>query len=409
VLVVDDSALVRRALSDAIGAASDMEVAGTAADPFEAREKILALNPDVLTLDLEMPRMGGLSFLRQLMQHHPLPVVVISSLTGPSCDASIEALRLGAVDVMAKPCGSYSVGSIAAELPGKLRAAARTRPYLARRVHPEAAARSGKLASLESHRGRETQPDLPLEDPRSASGGLAGNRKALIPVHPEPKPSAIVPLQSRYRAGTDPDLIALGASTGGTEAIALVLEALPRELPGIVIAQHIPAGFSLAFAQRLDRCCALEVREASDGDEIRPGLALVAPGNFHMVVRRSGKRLFVQVIDGPLVCYQRPSIDVLFHSAVKARPRAALGLLLTGMGTDGAQGLLAMRSHGACTIAQDEKTCVVFGMPKEAIRLGGAEKVVGLPAIAASIVDTVNAPSFAGSANPRSVEGRDDR
>ncbi len=366
VLVVDDSALVRRALSEAITAASDMEVAGTACDPFDAREKLLALKPDVMTLDLEMPRMGGLSFLRQLMQHHPLPVIVISSLTGPSCEASIEALRLGAVDVMAKPCGSYSVGRIREDLPEKLRAAARVRPFLRKRTI------------------------VAEEGPRPAG--------TMTSIRPGEPPTERVRLASSYRPGSAQHLIAMGASTGGTEALAAILEALPVELPGIVITQHIPAGFSLAFAQRLNRTCALEVREAVNGDVILPGQALVAPGNFHMVVRRTGNRLSVDVVDGPQVCYQRPSVDVLFQSVAKAVGSAATGILLTGMGTDGANGLLAMRRQGARTLVQDERSSVVFGMPKEAIRLGAAERVLGLGSMAAALIDAAEA-SAAGRAH----------
>jgi two-component system chemotaxis response regulator CheB len=365
VLVVDDSALVRRALSEAITAAGDMEVAGTACDPFDAREKLLALEPDVMTLDLEMPRMGGLSFLRQLMQHHPLPVIVISSLTGPSCEASIEALRLGAVDVMAKPCGSYSVGRIREDLPEKLRAAARVRPFLRKRP----------MAVEES-----SPAELAVRPPATMTA-----------IRPGETLGERVRLASSYRPGSAPHLIAMGASTGGTEALAAILEALPVELPGIVITQHIPAGFSLAFAQRLNRTCALEVKEAVNGDVILPGQALVAPGNFHMVVRRVGNRLSVDVVDGPQVCYQRPSVDVLFQSVAKAVGSAATGILLTGMGTDGANGLLAMRQQGARTLVQDERSSVVFGMPKEAIRLGAAERVLGLGSMAAALIEAAEA------------------
>ncbi len=363
--MVDDSALVRRALSEAITAAGDMEVAGTACDPFDAREKLLALEPDVMTLDLEMPRMGGLSFLRQLMQHHPLPVIVISSLTGPSCEASIEALRLGAVDVMAKPCGSYSVGRIREDLPEKLRAAARVRPFLRKRP----------MAVEES-----SPAELAVRPPATMTA-----------IRPGETLGERVRLASSYRPGSAPHLIAMGASTGGTEALAAILEALPVELPGIVITQHIPAGFSLAFAQRLNRTCALEVKEAVNGDVILPGQALVAPGNFHMVVRRVGNRLSVDVVDGPQVCYQRPSVDVLFQSVAKAVGSAATGILLTGMGTDGANGLLAMRQQGARTLVQDERSSVVFGMPKEAIRLGAAERVLGLGSMAAALIEAAEA------------------
>ncbi len=347
VLVVDDSALVRRILSDAVHAAGDLELVGAAADGFEAREKIVAFDPDVITLDLEMPRVGGLSFLRQLMQHHPLPVIVISSLTGPSCEASFEALRLGAVDVMAKPDGSRSVGRIAEDLPAKLRAAALTKPYLARR----------------KAEASELRPAAPVSTP-------AGR----------PATAAVL------SAGDCSRLIAIGASTGGTEAIAQLMPDFPADTPGMVITQHIPAGFSLAFANRLNRCSAMEVKEAVDGDEICAGRALVAPGNFHMLVRRSGGRLYVNVVDGPQVCYQRPSVDVMFQSVAKAMGASAVGVVLTGMGSDGAQGMLAMRQAGAVTLAQDEESSAIFGMPREAIRRGGASRVVGLDQMADAIL-----------------------
>ncbi len=372
VLVVDDSALVRRALCAAIMATDDMEVAGTAADPFEAREKILALEPDVLTLDLEMPKMGGLSFLRQLMQHHPLPVIVISSLTGPSCEATFEALRLGAVDVMAKPNGSYSVGRIGEDLPVKLRAAALVRPHLRARIAtPDPVAPSAARSPARSAAGSIARPVPPSKrqsDPPSSPSlqtAVPGTR-----------------LNERQEATR---LIAIGASTGGTEAIAQILVALPADTPALVITQHIPAGFSLAFANRLNRLCAFEVKEAVDGDEVMPGRALIAPGDFHMVVARTGSRLHVRVIGGPQVCYQRPSVDVMFRSVAQAMQASAIGVLLTGMGADGAAGLLAMRQEGAATIAQDERTSVVFGMPKEAIRLGAAVSILGLPLIAEAI------------------------
>jgi len=338
VLIVDDSAIVRKILSDAISSEPDLEVVGTAPDPYVARDKILALDPDVLTLDIEMPRMDGLTFLKKLMRFHPLPAVVISSLAQPSCRAALEAMEYGAVEVLAKPGGPYSVGELRHSLAEKIRAAAIARPP----VQPSVVA----------------APEAKAPPPE-----IAG--KPLLP------------------SGT---VIAIGASTGGTEAIAAVLTRLPAETPGVVIVQHIPAAFSRAFAERLNTMCRMEVREAADGDALRDGLALVAPGDFHMLLRRSGGRYFVDVKTGPRVCYQRPSVDVLFQSVSEAAAQRAVGVLLTGMGSDGAQGLLRMRQAGAHTIAQDEASCVVFGMPREAIALGAAAQVASLALMPGAIL-----------------------
>jgi len=338
VLIVDDSAIVRRILTEALAGEPDLEVVGSAPDPYVARDKILALRPDVLTLDIEMPRMDGLTFLKKLMHFHPIPAVVISSLAQPSCRAAVEALELGAVEVLAKPGGPYSVGELRHTLASKIRAAAMSR---VRRAQPAA-----------EPPVRDTQPlAAPLRSP------LPGDM-----------------------------VIAIGASTGGTEAIVSVLTKLPASTPGIVIVQHIPPQFSRAFANRLNDLCALEVKEAEDGDTLRPGRALVAPGDFHMLLRNSGGRYSVIVKTGPRVCYQRPSVDVLFSSVAEAAGNRAIGVLLTGMGADGSQGLLKMRQAGARTIAQDEATCVVFGMPREAIALNAAEQVLPLPAIANGIL-----------------------
>ena len=339
VLVVDDSAIVRKILTETIAAEPDMEVVGTAPDPYVARDKILALNPDVLTLDIEMPRMDGLTFLKKLMLYHPMPVIVISSLGHSSCEASVEALRHGAIEVLAKPGGPYSIGELRTALAAKLRAAASA---CIRNVAPKAVA-------------------------------------------PHPRPPA--------RAGSfrQDAVIAIGASTGGTEAIREVLMEMPADTPPIVITQHIPQAFSAAFAGRLDRSCAMEVREARDGDEARPGLALVAPGNFHMLLRRAGGGFRVQVQDGPQVCYQRPSVDVLFASVAESAKDHAVGALLTGMGCDGAQGLLRMKRAGARTIAQNEESCVVYGMPREAVKLGAADQVMALSAIPQALLQACRA------------------
>jgi two-component system chemotaxis response regulator CheB len=333
VLVVDDSAIVRKVLTDSLSAEPDLEVVGTAPDPFIARDKILSLEPDVLTLDIEMPRMDGLTFLRKLMRYRPMPVIVISSLGEASCQAAVSALREGAVEVLAKPGGPYSVGELRLALPNKIRAAALARVW--RREPAEAKPQAAAL--------------------QAAAAGASR-------------------------------VIAIGASTGGTEAIERVLTRLPANCPGLVIAQHIPAGFSRAFAERLNQSCAIEVREAVDGDRVEPGLALVAPGNLHMLLRKTGAGYRVNVKDGPPVCYQRPSVDVLFQSAAAAAGAGAVGVILTGMGSDGAQGLLKMRQAGAATIAQDEETCVVFGMPKEAIRCGAVDRVAPLGKIPEAIL-----------------------
>jgi two-component system chemotaxis response regulator CheB len=336
VLIVDDSAIVRKILTETISAEKDMEVVGTAPDPFIARDKILALKPDVLTLDIEMPRMDGLTFLKKLMAYHPMPVIIISSLTQSSCEISMEALRCGAVEVMAKPGGPYSIGELRTALASKLRAAA-----------------------------------------------YAQVRKPAPATAPSPSPPI---LRQISRSSSDSVVLAIGASTGGTEAIRVVLESMPVSAPGIVIAQHIPPVFSAAFASRLNKLCSIEVSEAKDGDEVRSGRALVAPGNFHMVLRRNGGGYRVEVRTGPQVCYQRPSVDVLFSSVAEAAGDQAIGALLTGMGADGAQGLLRMKQKGAQTIAQDEESCVVYGMPREAVKLGAAGEVLPLTSIASAML-----------------------
>jgi len=334
ILIVDDSAIVRKLLSEALSEEKDIEVVGTAPDPFVARDKILALKPDVLTLDIEMPRMDGLTFLKKLMHYQPMPVVVISSLGHAGCQATLEALRLGAVEVLAKPGGPYSVGELRMDLAAKIRAAAAAR---LRRAPAEPSA---------------------MPEP--------------LPPVPECDTSTV---------------IAIGASTGGTEAIQQVLTRLPANSPGIVISQHIPPVFSLAFANRLNEICPMEVKEARDGDTLARGRALVAPGNFHMLLRKSpGGGFRVTVQDGPRVCYQRPSVDVMFSSVAEAAGSHAVGVLLTGMGSDGARGLLKMKQAGAKTIAQDEASCVVFGMPKEAIHLGAADQVACLSWVPAAIL-----------------------
>ena len=344
VLIVDDSALVRRALTEGLSADPDIEVVGSAIDPYVARDKILQLQPDVLTLDIEMPRMDGLTFLKVLMKHHPMPVIVMSSLTTAGSTYALEALQAGAVDVVAKPGNANCVAEETALLAEKIKAVARAR---VRHTSTPASASAPTPAS----------PKSPGRKP--PSGGR------------------------RYAAHA---LILIGASTGGTKAIETVLTALPKDLPGILIVQHIPAQFSLAFANRLNELCRLEVREAKNGDVLQPGLALVAPGGFHMIPRWNSTHYAVTTTIGPPVHHQRPSVDVLFDSAARAGSGPyTLAALLTGMGADGAAGMLALRRAGATTFAQNEETCVVFGMPKEAIQLGAAQRVLPLEHIAAGI------------------------
>jgi two-component system chemotaxis response regulator CheB len=335
VLIVDDSAIVRKLLCEALSGESDLEVVGTAPDPFVARDKILSLRPDVLTLDIEMPRMDGLTFLKRLMRFHPMPVVVISSLAQSSSRAAIEALQSGAVEVLAKPGGPYSVGEMKQDLPHKIRAAARAR-----------------LA-------------------RTAVDPIAPVKLSTPPVFHGANRSAV---------------IAIGASTGGTEAIREVLAGMPENSPAIVVVQHIPAVFSTAFANRLNDLCRIQVKEAADGDRVLAGRARVAPGNFHMTLEKRGGEYRVSVQDGPRVCYQRPSVDVLFNSVAQAAGADAIGAILTGMGADGAQGMLKMKQAGARTIAQDEASCVVFGMPREAIRMGASDQVLPLQRIASELI-----------------------
>lgn len=343
VLVVDDSAVVRRLLTEAIAKEPDLEVVGQAPDPFVARDQILALRPDVLTLDIEMPRLDGLTFLTKLMHYQPIPVIIVSSVGQANCDVALEALRRGAVEVVAKPSGPYSVGDIGIMLPRKIRAA-----YGARLMRP----------------GQQMTAGAALRPPAPAA-----------PAAPR-----------TYGPGT---LVAIGASTGGTQAIEEVLLQLPEDCPPIVIAQHISAGFSASFAARLNRICKFEVKEAKDGDIVSVGRVLVAPGNFHMVLKVEGGVPRVAVKDGPRVHYQKPAVDVLFRSVAESRMSNVVGVVLTGMGADGAEGLLRLRQAGAKTIAQDEASSVVFGMPKAAIEAGGAQLVLPLNRVASGILSSV--------------------
>ena len=344
VLVVDDSALVRKIVTDSLKAFSDIEVVGTAVDPYVAREKILELKPDVITLDIEMPRMDGISFLKLIMQHRPMPVVIMSSLTQAGSEKAFEALRAGAVEVIGKPSGTYSAHEDGTRLADKIRAAAVSR------------LRRASDGPTPPARQPVARPVASTAQPRTLGSA------SLVTSRNNPR-----------------QLILLGASTGGTEALKDVLMSMSGELPGICIVQHIPAYFSKAFADRLNQCCPMEVREARPGDVVQPGLALIAPGGYHMMLKWNSTQYVVELNQGPPVHHQRPAVDILFESAVRAGAGPhSVAAVLTGMGADGAAGLLKLREAGAPTLAQDEQSCVVFGMPKEAIRLGAAQHVLPL-------------------------------
>jgi two-component system chemotaxis response regulator CheB len=361
VLVVDDSAVVRNVLTRVLSRDPEIEVVGAAGDPYEARDKIVSLQPDVVTLDIEMPRMDGLAFLDKLMTHHPLPVVMCSSVTHEGAGLSLKAMELGAVDVVGKPRSAEIEGlhDAAIELVDKVKAAAKARVRPRRLPPPGAADEKGQpLAVAGVGRVR----------------GTNGRKAAVLEAPPDLK-------------RTQRKIIAIGASTGGTEALRVVLESLPREIPGIVIVQHMPEHFTLAFANRLDSLCEIEVREAKSGDRIRPGLALIARGNSHLIVRKSGAYLAADVRNGPLICRHRPSIEALFQSVAAAAGPAAVGVMLTGMGNDGANAMALLKQAGALNIAQDEASSVVFGMPKEAIKAGGVDRVEHLDRIPKAIIE----------------------
>ncbi|MBU8920402.1 MAG: chemotaxis response regulator protein-glutamate methylesterase [Bacteroidales bacterium] len=327
VLVVDDSAVVRRIFTNELSRDPEIVVVGTAPDPYIARNKIVQLKPDVITLDVEMPRMDGITFLKKLMHYHPIPVIVVSSLTPKGGQVAMEAIDSGAIDVMSKPGEAYSVGDMSVELIDKIKAAARV--------------------------------DVTKKISDQKKIVTTGQKKLSMTV-------------------TTNKIIAIGASTGGTEAITSVLSRMPKNAPGILITQHMPEFFTKSFAERLNEICEIEVKEAEHGDSIVSGKAFIAPGNSHMLVRRSGARYLVEVKDGPLVSRHRPSVDVLFKSVAKYVGNNAIGIILTGMGRDGAEGFLEMKKNGASNIAQNEKSCVVYGMPKVAIELGGADKILHL-------------------------------
>jgi len=351
VLVVDDSALVRKLLSEVLNSDPEIEVIGTAIDPYQAREKIKKLQPDVLTLDVEMPRMDGVTFLKNLMRLHPMPVVMVSTLTEQGAQVTLEALELGAVDFVAKPKIDLSntLGDYAEEIIEKVKTAAAVNINALVIEKPVLADVPEKLTA-----------DVVLEKRSPAS----------IPSHLK----------------TTDKIIAIGASTGGTEAVKDVLRLLPVNCPGIVITQHIPATFSGPFAERVNGLSAIEVCQAEDGQQILPGHAYIAPGDKHLLVERSGARFYCKLNDGPAVSRHKPSVDVLFRSVAQNVGINAIGLMLTGMGDDGAKGMLEMKEAGAFNFVQDEKSSVVWGMPGQAVKIGAAELQLPLNKIAAKLM-----------------------
>ncbi len=341
VLVVDDSAVVRKVFSEQLSKQKGITVVGTAPDPYVARDKIVKLKPDVITLDIEMPRMDGITFLKKLMKHFPLPVIIVSSLTAKGSKIALEAISLGALEVISKPSAAYSVGDMSIQLAEKIRAV-----YGAKMI--------------------------PVSTPKTENKSMAV-------------------IESKALTATTNKIIAIGASTGGTEAIKKVLTRLPANSPGVVVVQHMPAQFTTSFAGRLNELCQMKVAEAKNGDTVTNGQVLIAPGNYHMIFKRSGARYYVEVKTGPLVHYQRPAVDVLFKSVARYAGANALGIILTGMGKDGAAGMLSMKNAGAINIAQNEKSCVVFGMPKEAINMGAVDHIQDINTVANKAISILEA------------------
>ncbi len=345
VLIVDDSALVRGALSEMLSSDPEIEVMATASDPFAAAAKMRVRIPDVITLDVEMPRMDGITFLRKIMTQHPIPVVICSTLAGPGTKTALKALEYGAVEIIQKP-------------------------------------RLGTRQFIEESRIQITD---------SIKAAALSRTKKIIPyreIAPKLTADAILEKANPNRAmiETTDKVIAVGASTGGTEALRIFFEALPLDSPGMAVVQHMPENFTKAFAKRLDGLCRVNIKEARNNDTILPGQVLIAPGNQHMLLKRSGARYYVELKTGPLVSRHRPSVDVLFRSAARYAGKNSVGVILTGMGDDGAKGMLEMKEAGAYTIAQDEKTCVVFGMPNEAIKKNAVHKILPLESIAREIL-----------------------
>ena len=349
VLIVDDSAVVRQTLSEILSSDPQIEVMSTASDPFIAAERIRHEIPDVITLDVEMPRMDGITFLHKIMSQHPIPVVMCSSLTEKGSETALKALEYGAVEIIQKP-------------------------------------RLGTKTFLEESRVR-------ICDVVKAAGQARVRRVSTTPHQVAPKLTADVIMEkpkNQAMMQTTEKVVVVGASTGGTEALRTFLESLPADSPGIVIVQHMPEGFTRAFSQRLDGLCRITVKEAENNDTVVRGRALIAPGNHHLLLKRSGARYYVEIKEGPLVSRHRPSVDVLFRSAARYAGKNAVGVIMTGMGDDGAHGMLEMKQAGAKNIAQDEATCIVFGMPNEAIKLGGVDLVRPLDSISREVLRLCN-------------------
>ena len=347
ILVVDDSAVVRQTLSQILLADAQINEVVTAQDPYVAATRLKSFIPDVITLDVEMPRMDGLSFLKKLMSQHPIPVVMCSSLTEKNSETALRAMEYGAVDIIQKPrLGTKQfLDDSAVVICDAVKAAAKVQ---VKRIHP---AKTREVAA-------KLNADVVL---------TKGSNKAMVQ--------------------TTETIVAVGASTGGTEALRVFVEMLPGDFPGVIIVQHMPEHFTTSFAERLNSLSSMTVKEAVDGDTVMPGRVLLAPGNKHMLLQRSGARYYVNIKNGPLVSRHRPSVDVLFRSAARYAGKNAVGVIMTGMGDDGAKGMLEMREAGASTIAQDEKSCVVFGMPKVAIELGGVQQVIPLENIAQAVAN----------------------
>jgi len=344
VLIVDDSAVVRQTLTALLADDPEIEVMGTATDPFAAAAKMKERVPDVLTLDIEMPRMDGLTFLQKLMAQHPIPVVVCSSLAEEGSDSALRALDLGAVGIFCKP--TLGTQQALQDAKAELRMMVKTAAEVRLQARPAPVVHQAKLSA-----------------------------DVILP-----------PVRGQAMLRTTDRVVVVGASTGGTEALRVYLEAMPADAPGMVIVQHMPERFTAAFARRLDRLCAMEVKEAVDGESVVRGRALIAPGNRHTLLKRSGARYFVEVREGPLVSRHRPSVDVLFRSAARYAGANAVAVIMTGMGDDGARGMSELKQAGAFTLAQNEETCVVFGMPQEAIKLGGVDRILPLEGLAPEVL-----------------------